>query len=191
MSPHSFLAEWCFQSLTERMTLTRLQLWHRFQSATDLELAEALLHSNCSYDLDEVVSAISEIRTANAGDLGEFALFALGLGNVPLRPSELDAQRRDILIQLEVVAIRAHESHTTLRELADSIRPLPVASLSDLSDKYSVPLSHVIKLSKKPCQVHDQEPGVSRLPELVKQTRQEKTGSGQRMVQFTRLLSIM
>lgn len=193
MSPHSFLAEWCYQSLTERMTITRLDLWHRFQSASDHELAESILHSHTTYDFEDVVAAVSQVRLANAGDLGEFALFALGMGNVPLRPSELTSAQRDILIQLEIIALRASTADPVLNELAAPVRTSSESTLSAVAAKYNVSLEHVCALAKKDRGASNltKQPTESCLPSLVTQVQHPKSDDNvEWMVQMSRLLTM-
>lgn len=194
MTPHSFLTEWCFQALTERMTLTRLELWHRFQSASDYELAKQFMPSNSTYSLEEVTRAVSDIRTANAGDLGEFALFALGLGSVPLRPSDLTDERRDTLINLELIALRAASAEPPVKALAKSIQPMPPETLRELARKYNVSEAHVTSLEKKDREISQDRfgPIESKLPDLVVHSRdiQSANESGRRIAQLSRLLSM-
>lgn len=189
MDPYSFLAERCFQVLTERMSTTRIQLWHKFQMATDLELAHEIIPLNSQYDTEEVVECISSLRTANAGDLGEFALFALGTGNVPLRASELTPERRDTLIKLELIAMRQSVPGSAIEELSEVVVPDKAESLLGLATKYDVSVSHINYLRDNQSSVtHSPAPAESVLPYLVRQTREE--ADERRMAQVCRLLSM-
>ena len=194
MTLTTFLAEWCFQALTERMTFTRLELWHRFQSASDLELARQIKPDSFGYTLEEIATVISDIRTANAGDLGEFALFALGLGNVPLRPSDLTAERRDTLIRLELIALGPSSVESSVKTLADAIQPNSIDNLRTLAQKYKG--EYIASLQKKDSQTLGEGAKVkaieSKLPDLVVHTReaQEDHEYGRRMAQLSRLLSM-
>lgn len=200
MAPNSFLTEWCFQALTERMTLTRLELWHRLQSATDIELARQITPSSFAYTLDDVASVVGDIRTANAGDLGEFALFALGLGSVPLRPADLTEAQRDKLIQMELIAQRTSSDASAITELKSAIAPTSAGSFQSLAKKYNVSESHVAALAKKDREGYSQTPQgaplSSKLPSLVVHTRdtpsdsEQATESGRRMAQVSRLLGM-
>ncbi|AJY53263.1 hypothetical protein [Halomonas sp. KO116] len=193
MEPFSFLTEWCFQAVTERMTLTRLELWHRFQSATDEQIADDIMPANSAYDREDVAHALSLIRTANAGDLGEFALFALGLGSVPLRPSELTDERRDILIKLEVIALRTPKDNPSVKALAQTAQPVPPASLKELATKYNVSLEHIEQLSQKEFETSPAGCAVqSKLPDLVMHSRDHNAEyeNDRRMAQVCRLLSM-
>lgn len=158
MIPNSFLAEWCFQALTQRLTLTRLELWHRFQSVTDEELARQIMPAGFAYIIEDVASNVGEIRTANAGDLGEFALFALGLGSSPLRPEDLTAERRDTLIKMELIALRSASDAPVIADLVATITPNAASSLKWLDDKYGVSELHVAALAKKSRESYSQAP---------------------------------
>ncbi len=88
--PASFLQEMAYQYLTDKETRDRVQVWQAFRQHSDAELAaqckERLGLERSPFSTQELTEAFAQLRVANAGDLGVYALKLLGGGNLPLRP---------------------------------------------------------------------------------------------------------
>ncbi|PXX95948.1 hypothetical protein [Halomonas sp. LBP4] len=154
--PASFLQEMAYQYLTDKETLDRVQVWQAFRRHSDAELAAqckaALGLERSPFTDQDITDAFYQLRVANAGDLGIYALKILGGGNMPLRTHDLTDAKRIQLALLEVFAARslavtqkqgqsgANSSMTELLGIFPNPPSQPlVLTLADLADKYSMP----------------------------------------------------
>jgi hypothetical protein len=144
-----------YQYLTDKETRDRVQVWQAFRQHSDAELAaqckERLGLERSPFSTQELTEAFAQLRVANAGDLGVYALKLLGGGNLPLRPRDLTEAKRVQLALLEVFAARSlaatqkqglTNTSSAMTELMgifpDTPAPAPALSLADIADKYSM-----------------------------------------------------
>lgn len=148
--PASFLQELAYQYLTDKESLDRTQVWKALRDHSDVELATECKMSlgleRSPFSESDLAGAFSQLRIANAGDLGVYALKLLGGGNMPLRARDLSPRKRNQLALLEVYAARSQaQGHSgassALKELLgilpDSTSPGRL-TLSDIAEKYGL-----------------------------------------------------
>lgn len=153
--PASFLQEMAYQFLTDKETLDRVQVWQAFRRHSDEELATQCKTSlgleRSPFTDQEIISAFTKLRVANAGDLGVYALKLLGGGNVPLRAKDLTDTKRVQLALLEVFAARSMASNRLHGQVAsnsaitellgifpDAPSQPPELTMSDIAEKYGM-----------------------------------------------------
>lgn len=192
----SFLHEWCYQALTQKQALSRMDVWRLFQSHTDVELARSLQTDNSPYSLEQITVAVGKLRIVNAGDLGEFALFGLGGGNLPLRTNDLTPKRRDFLLKLELIALdsrrQAGSETSAIEQLAAMLQPNAPSSLEELAKKYDVTVSYLEGLtSNEPTATTNVKAGAG-VPEMatIACFADDEQSEARRMTQVCRLLSM-
>ncbi|MFY0990925.1 hypothetical protein [Halomonas sp. C05BenzN] len=153
--PASFLQEMAYQYLTDKETRDRVQVWQAFRQHSDAELAvQCKVHlglERSPFTDQELTEAFAQLRVANAGDLGVYALKLLGGGNLPLRPRDLTETKRVQLALLEMFAARSlaatqqqgpTSTNSAMTELLgifpDDSTSATALSMADIADKYGM-----------------------------------------------------
>jgi hypothetical protein len=144
-----------YQFLTDKETRDRVQVWQVFRQHSDAELAaqckDHLGPERSPFTNQELTEVFAQLRVANAGDLGIYALKLLGGGSLPLRPRDLTETKRVQLALLEVFAARSiaatqqqgpTSTNSAMTELLgifpDTSTSAAALSMADIADKYGM-----------------------------------------------------